>query len=179
LTRIFKSGLMKVPLILIFMNIKKLTKAFFFIVLCQAAGFIGTFFTAGGLDPWYNTIIKPTFNPPGWIFGPVWVTLYALMGIALYIIWQKRHSLLKKKSARHASNLFLVNLGLNAIWSPIFFGAHNIELALITIILIWFTLAFSIKLYAQLSRPAAWLLMPYLFWTTFATILNISIFALN
>ena len=111
-------------------------------LICLLAGGLGTIFTISAIPTWYATLIKPPFSPPNWLFGPVWTVLYLLMGIALYMIWQKGT---KRPKQREALMLFGVQLFLNAIWSPIFFGARNLFLALIVIALMWI---FILKKYA-------------------------------
>lgn len=146
------------------------------LLLCLGAGFLGSLFTTPAIDTWYATLLKPFFNPPNWIFAPVWTTLFILMGIALYLIWQKG---LKNKKAKVAVGFFIVHLGFNSLWSIIFFGLHNPGLAFIDIVLLWLMIVFLIYYFYGLNKLAAWLLMPYLLWVSFATILNYSIWLLN
>jgi tryptophan-rich sensory protein len=145
-------------------------------LICLAVGGAGTLFTVPSIPTWYAGLIKPAFTPPGWLFGPAWTILYALMGIAAYIIWAKGF---KKKEVKIALALFLVQLGLNAIWTPIFFGLHWLLIAFIEIIVLWLMLLWTIIKFYRLSVPAGWLLIPYLLWVSFASILNLSVWLLN
>ncbi len=142
-----------------------------------SAGLIGSLVAAnGGFSAWYLTIQKPSFTPPNWVFGPVWIVLYLLMGIAAFLVWQKG---LGHRAVRIALIWFLVQLALNAAWSPVFFGLHRIGLALLVIVLLWVAIAVTVHRFFRISPPAGWLLMPYLFWVSFAVILNASIWSLN
>lgn len=149
-------------------------KLFIAIIISELAGIIGSIFTGSSIDGWYAEIIKPAFNPPAWVFGPVWITLYSLMGVSLWLIW-KSDSTEKKK----AISLFIVQLVLNAIWSPIFFGSHSIGNALAVLVLLWAAIALTILIFKKVSKLAAWLLVPYILWVSFALYLNYSIYVLN
>lgn len=146
------------------------------IVICQAAGIIGTIFTGDSVLGWYAGLNKPSFNPPDWIFGPVWITLYILMGISLFMIWRED---LKNKDVRSAFNLFMVQLVFNTAWSIVFFGAHSITGGLIIIIILWILILMTIIKFVKISRFAGILLIPYLLWVSFATVLNFFIYKLN
>ena len=159
------------------MKIKNPCQLLMAILLCQSAGIIGMLTNAESLSVWYTTIQKPSFNPPGWIFGPVWILLYLLMGMSLYLVWQKRAH--EKKKIETAVKVFLFQLILNAIWSPLFFSFHSIGGALIDIIALWMSIIATIFLFAKINQKAAWLLAPYILWVTFALILNTSIWILN
>jgi benzodiazapine receptor len=142
-----------------------------------SAGLIGAIVGAeGGFTSWYSTILKPSFTPPSWVFGPVWTILYILMGIAAFLVWQKG---LGHRAVRIALIWFLVQLALNALWSPVFFGLHRIGLALLVIVLLWVAIAVTMHRFFRISRPAGWLLMPYLLWVSFAVSLNTSFWSLN
>lgn len=142
-----------------------------FILLCQAAGAIGSIFTIGSIPTWYAGLVKPSFNPPNWIFGPVWTTLYTLMGIAMYLVYQR--------GGKSALQFFGVHLVVNALWTIIFFGLHNMGLALGVIVLLWLMIAWSIYIFGRIRPLAGWLLVPYIFWVSFATALNYSLWMLN
>jgi len=124
----------------------------------------------------YASLTKPSFNPPFWLFGPVWTILYTLMGISLYIIFSKG---LKKKEVKTAVNLFVLQLITNSLWSIIFFGMKNIQLALIEIVILLFLVLTTIKKFYMINKVAAYLLIPYLLWGSFATILTYTIWILN
>ncbi|MEN9341832.1 MAG: hypothetical protein RIQ54_88 [Candidatus Parcubacteria bacterium] len=168
-------------LLIRFARIVKLAVA---IAVCQLAGIVGSLFTTPSIAPsstgqglsWYAGIIKPAFNPPAWIFGPVWITLFTLMGIALFIVWQKG---LERRDVTIALGIFTVQLILNTLWSIIFFGLHNPGLALVEIIFLWLAILATIVAFAKISRPAAWLLVPYIVWVSFAGYLNGAIWMLN
>jgi len=134
------------------------------------------FFTATGVESWYQTIARPTWNPPGWLFGPVWTTLYVMMGISLFLVWKEDTSVELKKIA---IALFTVQLVLNFFWSFIFFNQHQIGWALVEIIAMWVFILLTIFAFAQVNKAAAWLLVPYISWVSFATILNYTIWQLN
>jgi benzodiazapine receptor len=144
------------------------------ILLCLSAGFLGSIFTAPSIPTWYAALNKPAFNPPSWIFAPVWTFLYILMGISLYLILVN-----KKKNKKLAIKLFLAQLILNSLWSILFFGAHSLYLAFLEIILLWLTIFATIYEFRKIEPNAAWLLIPYLIWVTFASYLNFTIWQLN
>jgi len=152
-------------------NIKLLIPS---IVLPLLAGAVGSAFTTSAITTWYTTLNKPSFNPPNYLFGPVWTVLYILMGISFYLVLVS-----KAKSKQLAVKLFLVQLILNTLWSLIFFGAHNPMLALFDIVVLWGAILFTIVSFYKISKPASYLLIPYILWVSFATILNLSIVLLN
>ena len=155
---------------------KKVLGILAFIVICELAGFIGSIFTTPSIPGWYAALAKPPFNPPNWVFAPVWTALYALMGIAAYLVYEKGP---RRNEVRKALVVFAFQLVLNTLWSIVFFGAHMILGAAIIIIILWGLIAVSIRLFSKVSRAAAYLLVPYILWVSFATILNISLCALN
>ena len=140
-------------------------------------GLAGSLFTtADSLGNWYANLNKPSFNPPNWIFGPVWTTLYIMMGISAYLVWRKG---LDSKPIRIVLVCFIVQLILNAIWTPLFFGLHSPLLGLIDIVLLLNAIIVTVFAFFKISRTAAILLVPYLAWVSFATVLNASIYLLN
>jgi tryptophan-rich sensory protein len=141
-----------------------------------AVGATSGFFTATGVSNWFQTINKPSWNPPGWIFGPVWTTLYVMMGFALYLIWKSDATVEFKKTA---ISLFAAQLLLNFFWSFIFFNQHQIGWAVLEIIAMWVLILLTIFAFARVNNTAAWLLVPYISWVSFATILNYTIWKLN
>jgi benzodiazapine receptor len=151
-------------------------KLFAAIVVCQLAGVAGSFFTFPSVGTWYAGLVKPSFSPPNWVFGPVWIALYALMGVALYIVWQKGP---RKKEVRTALAVFGVQLLLNSLWSVVFFGLHLPSVAFFEIVMLWASIAATIFLFYGISRNAAYLLVPYFVWVSFASLLNFSIWMLN
>jgi tryptophan-rich sensory protein len=151
------------------------------LVICCAVpflvGLMGSLFTtADSLGNWYANLNKPAFNPPNWIFGPVWTTLYIMMGISAFLIWRKG---LDSKLVRVALVCFIVQLILNAIWTPLFFGLRSPLAGLIDIILLLSVIDLTVMLFLRISKPAALLLVPYVLWVLFATILNASVYLLN
>ncbi len=153
-----------------------LTKVVIAILLPQFAGFIGAFFTTSSISSWYTTLQKPALNPPAWVFGPVWTLLYFLMGVAASLVWKNG---LQHKGVRIAMGFFLAQLTLNTGWSIIFFGARQPGYALFEIILLWGTILATIVMFYRVSRPAAWLMLPYIVWVSFAAYLNGAIYFLN
>ncbi|MBN1766298.1 MAG: tryptophan-rich sensory protein [Sedimentisphaerales bacterium] len=131
---------------------------------------------SGPPGQWYESLNKPPFNPPGWIFGPAWTILYLMMGIAFFLVWQKG---LKIKDVKIALTLFLIQLTFNAAWMPIFFGYQKIFIAFIDIILLWFAILLTIIKFWNISKTASILLIPYILWVTFASVINLSIWILN
>lgn len=144
-------------------------KLIFSIGICLGAGILGSFFTFSAIPTWYQTLNKPSFSPPNWIFGPVWTVLYILMGISLFLVWQKKK----------VPTIFWVQLTLNAFWSIVFFGLRNPLLALVDIAALWIAIVLTIKAFNKINKLAAQLLYPYLAWVSFATILNLAIVLLN
>jgi tryptophan-rich sensory protein len=140
------------------------------------AGGLGAWATAGSVTDWYPTLVKPSFNPPAWVFGPVWTSLYFLMGLALFLVWERGR---QTPGASWAMSLFGIQLGLNALWSVLFFGARSPGWALVDILLLWAALVWTVVLFFRVRKPAGWLLAPYLAWVTFAGVLNFAIWTLN
>lgn len=146
------------------------------VFLCVFIGSIAGFITAGEASgAWFRNIQKPTFQPPNWLFAPVWTTLYIMMGIALWKVWQQPASTARNS----AMALFFAQLFFNFWWSIIFFSWHLIDVALIDIIILWVLIVITIFRFAKQSKLAAWLLVPYISWVSFATILNYAIWKLN
>lgn len=146
------------------------------IAICEFVGIMSVPFTITSIPTWYATLHKPFFSPPNWIFGPVWTTLYFLMGISMYLVWGKG---LKTKKVKAALLFFVLQLLLNFIWSILFFGFHSPLFAFVDIILLLFTITLTIVKFYKISKPASYLLLPYLLWVSFATLLNFSILVLN
>lgn len=146
------------------------------IVVSELAGVIGSFFTVSAVPAWYAGLVKPALNPPSWVFGPAWTTLYALMGISAFLIWKNGWG---RKDVRTALGVFGVQLFLNAIWSIIFFGIQSPGWALVDIAALWLAIVWTMLVFYKISKPAASILVPYLLWVSFASYLNYSILALN
>lgn len=146
------------------------------ILLAEAAGAVGALLTAPAIPTWYAALNKPALNPPAWVFGPVWTTLYLLMGIAAFLIWRRWG---KHPGAKVALVIYAIQLFLNAIWSPVFFGLRAPGAALVIIVLLWVAIITTIVKFHPIARVAAYLLIPYLMWVSFASYLNFSIWLLN
>lgn len=151
------------------------------IALCQMVGNLGAVFTFPALVSWYPSLAKPWFNPPAWVFGPVWIVLYTLMGISLFLFWKEGHKARKRKESefRTGTVLFEVQLLLNLLWSLLFFGLRNPLYGLLGIAILWIMIAATMASFHKVSRNAALLLVPYILWVSFAMVLNAAIFLLN
>ncbi len=145
------------------------------VIIAQAAGSIGAIFTVSSIGSWYSTLIKPEWNPPSWVFGPVWTTLYILMGIAAFIIWKKRELI----GARKALRFYFAQLLLNTLWSILFFGAQNPGIAFAEIMVLFIAIVYTTYLFWKINRSAAILMIPYILWVGFASVLNFTIWQLN
>lgn len=145
------------------------------VLLCEFAGVIGSVFTFGQIATWYLALNKPFFTPPNWIFGPVWLALYALMGISLYLVWATGGG----KKLKQALQVFGLQLALNSLWSIVFFGAESLLFGLVVIILLWLAILWTIAKFWRIDSRAGWLLVPYIIWVTIATALNAGVWLLN
>ena len=181
------------------MKYNNAVKLFTSIIICELAGVIGSIFTVPQITYWYKALSKPSFNPPSWIFGPVWTILFILMGISLYLVWSKKWHVknelrYKKKKAWNSLSqkflsgtwqkvnivlIFATQLVLNVLWSFIFFGAHNPGVAFFELLMLWFAILFTIVNFYRISKAAAYLLIPYILWVSFAGILNYFLWMLN
>ncbi len=146
------------------------------IVLAGLAGFIGSFFTTSSVITWYPTLIKPSFNPPSWLFGPVWTILYIMIGVSLYLVWTSKA---KAKVKKNAYIIFGVQLILNSLWSIVFFGMQQPAWAFLVIALLWISIIYNALVFYRISKPAGYLLVLYFLWVSFASALNLSIWILN
>ncbi|MCX7919591.1 MAG: tryptophan-rich sensory protein [bacterium] len=151
-------------------------KLFTCIVLCLLAGVIGSFFTQPAIPGWYATLNKPTFTPPNWVFQPVWTFLYITMGIAAFLIWKKG---LNHKPVKIALSIFLIQLFLNSIWSIAFFGFQSPLAGLMIIVFLWIAILATMISFYKISKLAVVLLIPYIFWVSFAAVLNYYLYILN
>jgi translocator protein len=146
------------------------------ILLPLLVGGVSGFATAKNIPTWYVTLNKPWFNPPNYLFGPVWTTLYIMMGIALYLIWKNETTSHWKQKALI---IFGVQLALNFAWSFLFFQFHWLGIALFEIVFMWVAIFLTILVFAKVNTIAAWLLVPYITWVSFASVLNFYIWKLN
>ena len=142
------------------------------VAVCLAVGGLGGWVTSPAVAEWYPTLVKPTWSPPSWLFGPVWTALYIMMAIAAWLVW-------KAGNAKAALGLFALQLAFNCAWSFLFFGARSPALALVDIALMWLAILATIFAFQSKSTTAALLMAPYLVWVSFAAALNAAIWALN
>lgn len=154
----------------------KITRIVVSVIICQLAGVAGSVFTITTIPGWYVALIKPPFSPPNWLFGPVWLALYTLMGLALSLVWVKG---IGDKKVKQAVVLFGVQLFLNVLWSILFFGLNYTFLAFLEILLMLGFIALTTRRFYRIERKAAYLMLPYLAWVSFASLLNFSIWFLN
>ncbi|MDD5016346.1 MAG: tryptophan-rich sensory protein, partial [Atribacterota bacterium] len=174
------------------MNLNKTTKFLVSIIICELAGVMGAVFTTPEITSWYSTLNKSSFNPPSWVFGPVWTILFILMGISLYLVWAKNWEV--KVSARdrkikawnifsqklwtgdwrriNVILIFCAQLALNIIWSIIFFGMHAVDIAFFEALMLWLAILYTIINFYRISKNASLLLIPYLLWVSLAIVLN-------
>tara|TARA_Y100001970_G_scaffold286576_1_gene409059 strand:+ start:357 stop:827 length:471 start_codon:yes stop_codon:yes gene_type:complete len=150
----------------------KFVSLFFFLIVTFSASIIGGIVSSKFKDPWYSSIIKPSFNPPDWIFAPVWSLLYFFMAYAIWNVWIKSRE-------KRLIYLYFIHLVFNTTWSIIFFGFHNITLALLNLIIIIIFIVILILKYKRISNLSACLMIPYLLWSFYALILNMSLIILN
>ena len=143
-----------------------------FLAITFAASAIGGYTTATFKEPWYSQIILPSFNPPSWVFGPIWTTLYIFMSLAIWIVWNKTND-------NKIIKIYFFHIFFNALWSIIFFGFHKIGLALIDLLIILFFIILLMKIYFKINKFSFYLMVPYFFWSAYAFLLNLSIFFLN
>jgi tryptophan-rich sensory protein len=147
------------------------------LMTCLVIGYLSGMVTRESITTWYPTLIKPVFNPPNWIFAPVWTTLYIMMGVAGGLVWTKLES--DPENVKKAFKFFILQLALNALWSFIFFYLHNVLLALIEVVLLLLMIYETYNQFFKIDKNAGRLLIPYMIWVSFATILNASIWWLN
>jgi len=161
------------------LTIKKRFQLFPFLIslaITLAIGFTASLFTRPQIAGWYALLQKPSFNPPAWLFAPVWTILYILIAIAAYMVWKRRNT----TTIYHSTvGIYFIQLLLNFSWSIVFFGLHQVFGALIIIILLWASILLNIYWFHKFNKTAAWLLVPYLLWVSFAALLNVNIYLLN
>lgn len=146
------------------------------IIICQLAGVFGSIFTRPAIPIWYANLNKPSFTPPNWVFSPVWITLFALMGISAFLVWNKG---INYQGVKKALTVFIVQLILNAFWSVVFFGLKSPLFGFLVIIILWIAILLTILNFFKVTKTAGLLLMPYILWVSFAAALNFSIWRLN
>ncbi len=155
----------------------KVTRILIVVVTCLAVGYFSGMITREAITTWYPTLVKPSFNPPNWVFAPIWTLLYAMMGVAAGIIWNQLET--DRTIVKKALQFFAIQLALNAVWSYLFFGLKNPMLALLEIALLWLMIYETYLKFVKINKIAGYLLLPYLAWVSFASVLNASIFWLN
>ena len=149
------------------------------VLAVELVGASGAVFTARGLDGWYETLSRPAFAPPNWVFGPVWTTLFALMGVAVWLVWRRLSTPRAERRARVALAVFAVHFVANLGWSAVFFGLQSVDLGLAVIVVLLTLILLTVWAFDRVDRRAALLLVPYLLWTTFAAYLNYRFWVLN
>ena len=157
----------------------KYTRILIVVVTCLAIGYFSGMATQSSIKTWFPTLIKPSFNPPNWVFAPVWSMLYIMMGIAAGLVWNRMEASKDKELVKKSLVFFAIQLGLNALWSVLFFGLRNPMLALIEIVLLWLMIYETYIKFGKIDKIAGYLFLPYLAWVSFASILNASIWWLN
>ena len=157
-------------------NLKELVRLIASILIVFIAGTIGSIATLSQIPTWYAALVKPSWAPPNWLFGPVWTTLYILIGIALFLVWKEG---INRKDVKLAISVFVVQLVLNVLWSVIFFGYNSLLGGLIVIIILWIAILANIIFFYRVSKSAGLLLVPYIVWVSIASYLNYSVYLLN
>ena len=155
----------------------KYLRIIYCVAICLVVGYLSSITTQSSINTWYPTLIKPIFNPPNWLFAPVWTLLFIMMGIAAGMIWNHLEN--QRELVKKALLFFTVQLLLNALWSYLFFGLNNVLLALIEVILLWLVIYETFHIFKKIDKKAAYLFIPYLIWVAFAAVLNGSIYYLN
>lgn len=157
------------------MKFHPVSKLIISLIIPLAVGAIAGYFTVTAISGWFETLHHPSFRPPNWLFGPVWTSLYILLGISLYLIWRQPRS----KSKKYAICIFAIQMVFNFLWSFIFFYFHLINIALFDIVLLWLSIIIMIGRFYKVNKIAAYLNVPYICWVTFALILNAVYYKLN
>jgi tryptophan-rich sensory protein len=155
----------------------KISRIAIVVIICLAVGYLSGMVTRTSITTWYPTLVKPSFNPPNWIFAPVWTSLYVMMGVAAGFIWNQITT--QKAAVTKALQFFTIQLVLNALWSYLFFGLHNLMLATIEVVLLWLMIFETYSQFAKINKTASYLMLPYLAWVSFASVLTASIWWLN
>ncbi len=158
-------------------KMSRIIKIVLIVVICLVVGYFSGIVTRSAITTWYPTLIKPSFNPPNWVFAPVWTLLYIMMGVAAGLVWNRID--FEKETVKKALQFFTIQLGLNALWSYLFFGLKNPMLAGLEIIILWLMVYETYIQFAKINKISGYLFIPYLLWVSFATVLNGSIWWLN
>jgi benzodiazapine receptor len=155
----------------------KITRILTVVVTCLVIGYFSGMVTRSAITTWYPTLVKPSFNPPNWIFAPVWSMLYIMMGVAAGLVWNRVD--FEKEIVKKALTFFAIQLALNALWSFLFFGLKNPLLAGVEVVLLWLMIFETYSQFVKINKIAGYLFIPYLLWVSFAAVLNVSIWWLN
>lgn len=155
----------------------KITRILAVVVTCLVIGYFSGMVTSSSVTTWFPTLIKPSFNPPSWVFAPVWSILFVMMGVAAGLVWDRIEA--EREAVKKALIFFAIQLGLNALWSYLFFGLRNPMLAGLEIIVLWLMIFETYIQFVKINKIAGYLLLPYLAWVSFASVLNGSIWWLN
>jgi tryptophan-rich sensory protein len=155
---------------------KDIVKLLISVIICQVAGILGSLFTTPNIPTWYATLKKPGFAPPNWIFAPVWTLLFLLMGISLYLVWRQGW---QNPPVKSAMIIFSIHLIVNILWSATFFSLRSPLIGFFVIVALWFLIILTIVFFSDVSKTAGILLIPYLLWVSFASILNFMLYRLN
>ena len=155
----------------------KITRILAVVVTCLVIGYFSGMVTRSSVTTWFPTLIKPSFNPPSWVFAPVWSILFVMMGVAAGLVWDRIEA--EREAVKKALIFFAIQLGLNALWSYLFFGLRNPMLAGLEIIVLWLMIFETYIQFVKINKIAGYLLLPYLAWVSFASVLNGSIWFLN
>lgn len=156
---------------------QKYLRIVYCVTICLVIGFLSGKVTQSSIATWYPTLEKPFFNPPNWLFAPVWTLLYIFMGIAAGLVWNELNS--KEKEVKNALKFFIIQLGLNALWSYLFFGLNNVFLAAVEVILLLLMIYETYLKFKPINKNSSYLLIPYMAWVSFASVLTWSIWWLN
>jgi tryptophan-rich sensory protein len=155
----------------------KISRILVVVVTCLVVGYFSGMVTRSAITTWYPTLIKPSFNPPNWVFAPVWSMLYVMMGVAAGLVWNRIDY--DKEIVKKALVLFAIQLALNALWSYLFFGLKNSMLAGVEIVILWLMIYETYLKFSKINKISGYLMIPYLLWVSFAMVLNASIWWLN
>ena len=159
------------------LQMNKITRILAVVVTCLVIGYFSGMVTRSSVTTWFPTLIKPSFNPPSWVFAPVWSILFVMMGVAAGLVWDRIEA--EREAVKKALIFFAIQLGLNALWSYLFFGLRNPMLAGLEIIVLWLMIFETYIQFVKINKIAGYLLLPYLAWVSFASVLNGSIWWLN
>jgi len=157
-------------------KVAKVIKLVACVLVCLGVSYLGSLMTTPSISTWYASLQKPPFNPPNWIFAPVWLSLFVLMGLSAFLVWDRG---LARKDVRVGLGLFVAQLALNLAWSGLFFALHSPPWAFVDIIALWVLILLTIIWFFKTSKIAGILMIPYILWVSFASVLNLAVVILN